>query len=1730
MKKLFTILALLFGLSAYGQRFIQTFNSANDAWNANLKSVHTNLFIAYRTSTNDGGGGQFWYDPAATTATNLGTVWGNKYGGRVFRVWNGEPVPISWFGAIPTKVVGGTNYPAGTFDNAPKINAAINWARTPTYGPTDVRASVFVPAGDWWISTPITNRYRVDVLGLGCVFSDNEFTSHAVSSSGQVSGASRIRLADAANCPMMVWDLSDASQRYTFAYTDDGLSMTSTVTIASPGVITATGHGLTVGRRVGFTTTGALPTGITASTIYYVASVPTADTLTISATSGGSEINTSGSQSGVHTLVKDPTPKYVAGNTIRGINFFGNSANQTRGDCHIMMIDAAWNIRIDNCNMGNPNGYMIFARDCNTLDIVDSYGNGGSIRNKGVFLHSCADGFMSQSKFGGASGPALWIAGANGWQQQYTGNFLYNNFNGRFTVSGIASDTLTTSAAHDFETGMPIELSAASGATLPTLTRYPSTATDSHVFWAIKVSSTTLKMAYSYEDAMGGTSLAITGGSGTFYVWRGPGAGAYLSGGANNNVLSANRCDQNQNFGIALNKATENVVTGNLLNLNGFDSLTATAELTTSAGVYLRNGSANNVVMGNSMMDWGTNYAQTYGVWLDVSNGRNFIGQNAFKANPSQVDSLISTTGNTTETAVVQKSGGVTVYADSTGSPITIARSDVPGEWKFEISSNTNTMRLKNSYVGNTAWNVFSDPTSMALTLGSAGSTVAPRTSLIYGEMPSTLSGTDTAAGDLYIIAGSGTGASTGGGKLRFYTPDAGASGTTVQTPTEKLAIMREGGIIIKTLATAPSVGLDNGAVYPNSTDSLFYGRLGSAWHTLSTPNKTGVSTISSDASATFTFSPLVSRWFQLLSAPITTDRTVTLSTSFAQQGTEATFIRSAASTGAFNWSIGGLINLTPGSWCTVVYDGSAWILGTFTTSGGTLTDGDKGDITVGSSGSSFTIDNASVTYAKMQNVSAASKLLGRGDSGSGSPQEITLGAGLTMTGTTLSSSGGGTGADPTASVGLTAVNGVATTFLRSDGAPALDVSIAPTWTGAHTFSKNGALSLPTFSVTGTPITGGTATTTKPLALIETSGATSTGWSTSGTMLGVNAPSGFSGRMLDVHLNGISYMSLTSGGTLSVAAGVSAGGSLTAGAAQNLAWLGRSEMLSPSDGVILLQNAANSDFTRLQLGGTTTSFPAIERSGTGVAIKLADGSADAPLTASAVNKVAITAPATGSTLTIADGKTFTSSNTLTLSGTDGSTLNVGTGGTLGTAAYTATGAYQAADSELAAIAGLTSAADRLPYFTGSGTAALATFTSAGRALVDDADASAQRTTLGLGTVATESTVPVDKGGTGATTASGALDALNVAETTVTSATTTDLGAVASDKVSITGTKTITGFGTATAGVKREGRFTGALTLTHNATSLIIPGAASLTTAAGDRFGAYSLGSGNWVVTWYTKANGQAVVGGGGGSVATDSIFTTNGDLAVGTGSSTAARLGAGDYGAALTANGAAASLFYATPNNAVNITEHFLSHLASHTIFTEVFSSVSSTSGVGNDKDHPGVFSLSTDASASATGYMRVGNSSGTMMIGGGLIVYEQVVRIPNLSDGTQTFTAHFGFSEGSYGASFSGNHHIKFIHDNTSANWQTTVKNNNTQTLTASSTAVTTGWTKLRIVVNATASSVSFFVNGTELSSSPMTMNIPDNTDAMTIGWGITKSAGTTARIIDTDYVSFYQKLTNPL
>lgn len=92
---------------------------------------------------------------------------------------------------------------------------------------------------------------------------------------------------------------------------------------------------------------------------------------------------------------------------------------------------------------------------------------------------------------------------------------------------------------------------------------------------------------------------------------------------------------------------------------------------------------------------------------------------------------------------------------------------------------------------------------------------------------------------------------------------------------------------------------------------------------------------------------------------------------------------------------------------------------------------------------------------------------------------------------------------------------------------------------------------------------------------------------------------------------------------------------------------------------------------------------------------------------------------------------------------------------------------------------------------------------------------------------------------------------------VASATTIDLGAIAGNYANITGTTTITGLGTATAGIRRIVQFSGALTLTHNGTSLILPTGANITTAAGDVAIFISLGSGNWRCVSYMRASGES---------------------------------------------------------------------------------------------------------------------------------------------------------------------------------------------------------------------------------------------------------------------------------
>jgi hypothetical protein len=88
------------------------------------------------------------------------------------------------------------------------------------------------------------------------------------------------------------------------------------------------------------------------------------------------------------------------------------------------------------------------------------------------------------------------------------------------------------------------------------------------------------------------------------------------------------------------------------------------------------------------------------------------------------------------------------------------------------------------------------------------------------------------------------------------------------------------------------------------------------------------------------------------------------------------------------------------------------------------------------------------------------------------------------------------------------------------------------TTSGRFINSYNATASSPAKAFTGTWFTGGTATTNKPQVLIEPTGTTSTAWSTSGTGLGVNAASTFSGNLLDLQKNGTSIAKITNDGSI----------------------------------------------------------------------------------------------------------------------------------------------------------------------------------------------------------------------------------------------------------------------------------------------------------------------------------------------------------------------------------------------------------------------------------------------------------------------------------------------------------------------------------------------------------------------------------------------------------------------
>lgn len=133
---------------------------------------------------------------------------------------------------------------------------------------------------------------------------------------------------------------------------------------------------------------------------------------------------------------------------------------------------------------------------------------------------------------------------------------------------------------------------------------------------------------------------------------------------------------------------------------------------------------------------------------------------------------------------------------------------------------------------------------------------------------------------------------------------------------------------------------------------------------------------------------------------------------------------------------------------------------------------------------------------------------------------------------------------------------------------------------------------------------------------------------------------------------------------------------------------------------------------------------------------------------------------------------------------------------------------------------------------------------------------------------------------------------------------------------------------------------------------------------------------------------------------------------------------------------------------------------------------------------------------------------------------YETMVRIAQLSNATDTYTARFGFLD-SVSAEPTDGVFFRYTHAVNSGQWQLVARSNGTETATNSSSSVASAtWYRLTVIVPPAGSSAEFFVNGTSVGT--VAANIPTGSGRGTgFGNALIRSAGTTAaNVCDSDYL----------
>lgn len=203
---------------------------------------------------------------------------------------------------------------------------------------------------------------------------------------------------------------------------------TVTISIASPGVVTWNTHGFSGGEEISFTTTGALPTGLTAGTRYFVKYVD-GNTFNVSATSGGSNINTSGTQSGTHSCgvmraskgltSAEMNSEYILGSAMgtSGTNYCGFLVPFKFTSTYAVDTTASkWRIRVAaDTTVGSSNVWSLLTSDATNPSFVFWCDNQATATDGDILI--IADKIYIDKSFttGGAVGTGEAVLGYAGW-------------------------------------------------------------------------------------------------------------------------------------------------------------------------------------------------------------------------------------------------------------------------------------------------------------------------------------------------------------------------------------------------------------------------------------------------------------------------------------------------------------------------------------------------------------------------------------------------------------------------------------------------------------------------------------------------------------------------------------------------------------------------------------------------------------------------------------------------------------------------------------------------------------------------------------------------------------------------------------------------------------------------------------------------------------------------------------------------------------------------------------------------------------------------------------------------------------------------------------------------------------------------------------------------------------------------------------------------------------------